>query len=83
MVSYITCDNPVVGKHLGWNTQLQAEILLLSTICIPISISLFSLRYIKDKTLVLFEHYLYLVFLCLYSYGVPYVTPDLVVCGLY
>ena len=39
------CDNPVVGKHLGWNTQLQAEILLLSTICIPISISLFSLRY--------------------------------------
>jgi len=41
-----TCDNPVVGKHLGGNTRLLAEILLLSTMCIPISVSLFSLRYL-------------------------------------
>jgi hypothetical protein len=40
------CDNPVVGKHLGGNTRLLAEILLLSTMCIPISVSLFSLRYL-------------------------------------
>jgi hypothetical protein len=30
----ITCDNFVVGKHLDENTELLAEILLLSTICI-------------------------------------------------
>jgi hypothetical protein len=32
----ITCDNPVVGKHLYENTRLLAEILLLSTICIQL-----------------------------------------------
>jgi hypothetical protein len=32
----ITCDNPVVGKHLAENTRLLAEILLLSTICIQL-----------------------------------------------
>ena len=35
------CDNPVVGKHLDGNTRLLAEILLLSTICIRVYISLF------------------------------------------
>ena len=35
------CDNPVVGKHLDGVTRLLAEILLLSTICIRVYISLF------------------------------------------
>ena len=40
----------MAGKHLDENTRLLAEILLLSTICIPIYISLFQSKIVIDVT---------------------------------
>jgi hypothetical protein len=61
-VEFSPCDNPVVGKHLDGNTRLLAEILWLSTICIPIYIyiSLFQYKIVINQCSSI-EHYLYLV----------------------